>query len=217
MSPYEILSVVGVFIGLISSAIIGFFTYKNAKKTTELQEENNQRLNSEKYLDWNMVERFVDGIVQKIDYDNFEPDCIYAPGPRGAIIAELINKRLRKQKPIFVGLSFMEKDKADSMPDYEFFTKIKTRSDICIYIPDNMPIKKTDRILIIRDHSKTGRCFKQVKDNFVKRGYDIEKIRTACISYEKISNALYEDIFCIPDYFCLEISGDIWFPWGKNK
>ena len=204
------------FVVVVISMIINRNSSKKshllAEKANKLMEEANRIQAGHKYPRWYDIERYVSVIVQQMNKDGFAPTCIYATSTHHAHVAAMIGCRLFTDLniptiPIYVGISIG----SSTVKPRKGYDVLKLGDWGNIFIPMNLPIIKSDRILIVRAHFGSGIGVSPVIDYFSKK-YNINKdnLKTACIAYPN-------DIpFNPPDYSCLAISGDIWFPWGKN-
>jgi len=202
-------AIISVIIAIISSVK----NNKSAKKANELQEESNRIQAGQRFLGWNDIERYVRGILHKMNDDGFVPTCIFATSIGSSIVASMIAKRLVNEPdtsiPIFSGMLIGRKKEDEEIITYEGFDVSELAKRGFLLIPKDLPIRNSDQILIVRDHSGSGICFDILIKYFGNKNVKKNNIRTACIAY----NA--ETRYIVPDYSCFE-TDKIWFPWGKN-
>ena len=192
-------------------------TYELQKRNNELQEANNELQReynliqaSERFLNWNDVEKYVRAIVKMIQDETFIPNCIVACFERDAIVATMINQALNYDIPIYICM--LKYAKGDDIPQLDGFTAIylsqhNDMEKVYVLIQEKLP--EEEKILLVRDHTGSGICFgeltKHLKSNCKIKE---ENIKTACIAYSDATRNT-------PDYCCFK-SNSIYFPWGKN-
>jgi len=221
MKPIEMTILAISCIAAIISVVIAYRASKKqeqlqeqanemAKRANEIQEENNRIQASEKLLGWHDVEKYVNVIIQKMEDDGFVPDFIYAPIRGSAIVASMICHNMKRRVPIFVGMGIAKWQEKKEPTREGYITKKLSEQGDYVFVQENLPVKSTDRMLIVRDHSGSGVCFSTIQEHFSEfYGLQKENVKKACISY-------VESRFNPPDYFC-RTANDIWFPWGKNQ
>ena len=201
---------ISVIVAIFSAVMVWLASRKShrlANKANQLQEENNRILASEKYLNWYDIENYASAIVQKMKKDKFMPNYIIASvNSRDAILAGFICQKLHKELPIIVGITNLKNEISNN----ECYDKINRIGPHYILVHKNLPIKESDKILIVRDHSNSGICFNNII-NFFKTEYKLNSnnIKTACIAYSENFR------FNKPNYSCL-LTSKIYFPWGEN-
>ena len=190
-----------------------------AKHANELYEENNRILQNQKFLGWSDVERYIDVIVQQMNNNEFAPDYIYVISAREANVGNMIAQRLAVINPylrVYTGLRIPESKVKENNCD-EYYDKRKHTSWGYIFLPKYMSIGKTEKVLIVDDCSVTGACFDLLVVYF-KEMFNLEQenIKTASIACFNSDDMIIRERYNKPDYFCLKVKDEIWFPWGKN-
>jgi len=183
-----------------------------SERANDLQAENNRIQASEKFLEWHEIDKYINALIQQMEDNNFHPDCIYAPFRRDSFMASMIGNKLKENVPIFVGLLFHSQDTKPGRKGFSATYLVSRRiRKAHISFQDLLPIESTDKLLIIRDYSSSGVCFDTVIKHFMDTyRLNPENVKTSCIAFK--SGGRYDN----PDYYCLEVDHDMWFPWGKS-
>ena len=184
----------------------------SSETSNKLQEELVRIQAGERFLNWHDIEKYISVILQKMKEDNFVPDCIVTPAKRDSIVAFLLSQAFHETVPIYLCM-LVHKENSEDLNfegfDVHLLSQDRVSARVYMYVQQSLPVKSSDKILIVRDHTASGISSKILSDNFISK-YKVkpENIKVACI-------ACSEGTRHMPNYFCFH-SNKIWFPWGKN-
>jgi hypoxanthine phosphoribosyltransferase len=136
---------------------------------------------------------------------------ILAPGPRGAIIAELIVQRFNRNIPALIGISYMEFT-LKSMPSITNYFPFPISKGWQIYIPKTVLDYKDRRILVVDDFCLTGEFFEVLRTFLMDQGFIAGNVKVFCAVITEVTKSANR----APEYYHM-VTGDdnFYFPWGK--
>ena len=140
-----------------------------------------------------MIEEFVGSLANQIKKSGYAPDYLVGITTGGLVPLGLLSKELDINRIITVSASSYEKDKQGELT--------------ILYLPEiDLKHKK---LLLIDEIAETGLTLKQISAAVVSKYQPLE-LKTATIAVSKGRCKFY------PDFFALEESGWLVFPWEKK-
>jgi hypoxanthine phosphoribosyltransferase len=161
-------------------------------------------------LDWPRFRSTVADLAKSVDRSGFVPDFILALSDRGAIVAHLVARELRKQVPIIV-LGYL--DGPESKLDLPGHKKL-TRSKNVFYLPEALRETKTLKVLLVDDFVMSGDGMACIKEELLAIGYPPEHLVSGAVVATRIAIANKKG----PDHYGRETRDfDFYFPWGRAQ
>lgn len=196
---------------MTETIIFGFLSALSLLFTWYFGKLSNDLVRQQKSLTWNQLHLVAEATCFNLKRNNFEPDIILAPGPRGAILAELILGKFNRAMPALVGISLKDSS-ASSMPTINDFISIAINQEWNIYIPSPLRDFYDKNVLIVDDFCLTGAFFDNLKSEMLRMGFNADKIKVFCAVITKVAQNGHRT----PDYYHLVTEDDDFeFPWGK--
>lgn len=164
----------------------------------------------ERDLDWPRFRSAASDLARSIDRSDFMPDVILALSERGAMVAHLVARELRRQVPI-VTVAYLGRPDGDlDLPGYEPIRGTKA----VVFLPERLVELRGKRLLLLDDFVMSGDGLRTVIATLVAQGHDPKDLRSGAVVATKISIASKKG----PDYHGRETTGfDFYFPWGRAE
>jgi len=166
-----------------------------------------------KTIAWEDLQKAARHLASKIKNEDFIPDLIIAPGPRGGIVAELVAQQFTMPPHILVGTTVRAKD-ADSWRTPITFVEFPSVK-WSVFFPEQVTeLCPGSKILLIDDYARTGESITLISDWLASCGNDNTNIKTATVAVSEIAIDNQRD----PDHHWKRVdSSDFSFPWGAAK
>lgn len=193
-----------ILFGIIGAAGVGASIYYG-KKSIELER-------SRISLDFEDLTIASSDTADYLKGENFQPDIIYTPGSKSAILAELISQKFTHEPIVIVG-SLEWKDTGLNQIEVAN-SKVFESNKWKIIIPEIL-FSNTDRkILVVDDIAMSGyglfEIVKILKDN----GFNEDNVKTSTLVCTSVAIASKKS----PNYYWRKTDGTIfYFPWGKTR
>lgn len=196
------LNVVSLSIGAVGIIATTYFGYENYRI--------NRKLRS---LDWKDVVLGARDLASEIRKE-FKPDLIYAPDPRGGIVAFLIRDSLGSFVPVLAGATFW-KSEFGSVPAWEGFIVAETNKVHLMVPKASVGGEESAKLLIVDDLAMSGDGLNEIISLFVREfGFDRANIKTCTL----IASETAIKTGKAPDYFWRQAASyDFFFPWGRAR
>lgn len=172
-------------------------------------------LNNNLYINWNILEKYLDLIIENIKEQNIKFDAVVGIKSGGAILSDYISNKLNiKNYKIKISQEKYNCNKQsinsiNDIIDSHILKKKKNKDNyiICEEIKDNIEGKN---IILIDEMISTGNTLIQSK-KYLLNNKKVKYIYPVCISFTK-DKYLYDD----PIIYITNDSTDIW-PWGYDN
>ena len=177
-----LIAMVGVVLGGLLTWIIGKYQSKSHRKEL-LKELQNAVLNRE-HVSVNEEFLMTQLLAEKIQYDNFKPDVIFAICPGGAMIAEWLSRRFlgNCSKPIPVQLLYMRPEQKNTSVETNMVEVDKELTTI------SSVLSKSSKILLVNDISRGGHTLYSACE-FLEEKFPEGNIRSATLITHQDANA----------------------------
>lgn len=197
----NIISVVGFIIGLI-----GFYlTIDSLKKNKAL-----------KSVSWNEIQNATRFIWKKLKGDNFVPDIIISPDPKGGIIAHILAEYYDNKVIILIGYAELSRNNSSGLVSDDNFTVISTNK-WKVRLPtavESIKPKEKIKILIVDDFVLSGDFNKHMYESLITLGYNRTNIKDCCVAVTQVAISAKKE----PKYYWkIVLDSDFDFPWGKAE
>lgn len=164
----------------------------------------------ERDLDWPRFRSAASDLARSIDRSDFMPEAILALSDRGAIVAHLVARELRRQVPIITVAYLGRPDETTDLPGHEAIRGTKA----VLFLPNGITELSGRRLLLLDDFVMSGDGLRAVIGTLLEKGYDRENIRSGAVVATKISIVSKKG----PDFVGRETKGfDFYFPWGRAE
>jgi hypoxanthine phosphoribosyltransferase len=164
----------------------------------------------ERDLDWPRFRSAASDLARSIDRSDFMPEVILALSDRGAIVAHLVARELRRQVPIVTVGYLGRSDARAEIPGFEAIRGPKA----VLFLPDGIAELSGNRLLLLDDFVMSGDGLREVIRALLDKGFNRQDIRSGAVVATKLSIVSKKG----PDYFGRETKGfDFYFPWGKAE
>jgi hypoxanthine phosphoribosyltransferase len=161
-------------------------------------------------LDWPRFTSATADLARSIDRSDFMPDLILALSERGAMVAHLVARELRRQVPILTLAYLGRPDDRASIPGHESLRGSKAVS----FLPDRIGDLGDQRILLIDDFVMSGDGLARVRRALLARGFEPDRLRSGAVIATRLSIANKKG----PDFYARETNDfDFHFPWGRAE
>ena len=164
----------------------------------------------ERDLDWPRFRSATADLARAIDRSTFMPDVILALSERGAMVAHLVARELRRQVPI-VTVGYLSKPDDDAeVPGYVALRGAKA----VVFLPERLTELRDRHILLLDDFVMSGDGLRTITAALIAEGFQPGRIRTGAVVATELANVSKKG----PDYYARETKGlDFYFPWGKAE
>lgn len=190
------------FLGL--TTVIGFGL---AIWQTLRAEQLNRR---ERDLDWPRFRSATSDLARSIDRSDFMPDVILALSERGAIVAHLVARELRRQVPILTVAYLSNPDDGAELAGYEPLRGTKAVT----FLPASLGDLRERRLLLLDDFVMSGDGLARVMEALASKGFDRKRVRSGAVVATKLAIASKKG----PDFWARESRDfDFYFPWGRAE
>ncbi|HCU96717.1 MAG TPA: hypothetical protein DHU96_29960 [Actinobacteria bacterium] len=160
-------------------------------------------------LDWPRFRSAASDLARSVDRSGFMPDFILALSDRGAIVANLVARELRRQIPI-ITVGYL--DQADPISVPGFLTLCGTKATTLL--PEGLRDLGGKKILLLDDFVMSGDGLSRVRSQLLEYGFPQESIRSGSVVATRLCLANKKG----PDFFAREARDfDFFFPWGRAK
>jgi hypoxanthine phosphoribosyltransferase len=164
----------------------------------------------QKDLDWPRFRSATSDLARAIDRSDFMPDAIVALSERGAMVAHLVARELRRQVPIITVAYLNKPGTSMDLPGYEPLRGTKST----IFLPEKLCELKDRRVLLVDDFVMSGDGLARVRATLLSWGFDPQQIRTGAVVATKLAVVNKKG----PDYLVREVKDfDFYFPWGQAE
>lgn len=199
------MSIVSELIGIAGTAagVWGVILTINSNK-------KNKKL---KAVTWSDIHSATKFFWKNLKKQNFKPDFIISPGPKGGIIAQLIEDFYDDEIPILSG--FLERKKPKSINVENDLIISTSKWNVHMPISLNTFEKKDEiKLLIVDDFAMSGDFLYSFKDKLVELGYLEENIFSCVVAVTKVAL----DANKRPSYYWKIVDDkEFYFPWGKAE
>jgi hypoxanthine phosphoribosyltransferase len=191
-----------VFLGL--TTVVGFGL---ALWQTLRAEQLNRR---QRDLDWPRFRSATSDLARFIDRSDFMPDIILALSDRGAMVAHLVARELRRQVPILTAAYL---DRPDPGLDLAGYITLRGAKSV-VFLPEKISEFSQSRLLLVDDFVMSGDGLAKVIATLLTLGFERERIRSGAVMATKLSIVSKKG----PDYWGRETRDfDFYFPWGRAQ
>ncbi|MCI4066371.1 hypothetical protein MRQ36_28985 [Micromonospora sp. R77] len=161
-------------------------------------------------LQWPQFRGAVSDLARSIDRSDFIPEVIVALSDRGAMVAHLVVRELRKQLPIItVGYLGSSADSVE-LPGYKALAGAKSS----VYLPDRLAELNHRRVLLVDDFVMSGDGLIRARSEMFSSGFTAERVRSASVVATRLSIVNKKG----PDFYAREVRDfDFRFPWGRAE
>lgn len=175
--------------------------------------KSNQKEKKLKSISWSEILNATKLFYTSLKKKNFKPDLIISPGPKGAIVGQLVKDYYNDNILQIVGtLQEVGSQKFELENSYSFGT---TKWDI--YFPSTLvELQEKDKlkVLIVDDFVSSGDFIYYMKQNLVSLGYKADNITVCALAVTSVAFSSNKK----PDYYWKKVDNDNFiFPWGKAK
>jgi hypoxanthine phosphoribosyltransferase len=161
-------------------------------------------------LDWPRFRSATSDLARSIDRSDFMPDVILALSERGAMVAHLVARELRRQVPIITVAYLGRSDDSLDLPGYQPLRGTKAVT----FLPQKLGELKDRRVLLLDDFVMSGDGLANVVGAMLASGFEAKRIRSGAVVATKLSIASKKG----PDYWARETRDfDFYFPWGRAE
>lgn len=174
----------------------------------ELSDTISFRLKGKKRLTWKSIEKGLDGLMEEMRSDGFQPEIIISVAGSGGIMANWLYKSRNRSIQKFVVLQEPQTNRWASAPAGHVSIE-GTRW--VIHIPNFLKaLVKDKRVLILDSGYASGETAEAIKSYL--KDQRPESVKYACLVYVKPVGVQPNK----PDYFAMRLeSSNFWYPWGK--
>ncbi|WCN83810.1 phosphoribosyltransferase [Micromonospora sp. LH3U1] len=164
----------------------------------------------ERDLDWPRFRSTTSDLARSIDRSDFMPEVILALSERGAMVAHLVARELRRQVPIVTVAYLGRPDGNADIPGYEAIHGTKA----VLFLPERIGELQGRRLLLLDDFVMSGDGLHATIAALLGKGFDRQDIRSGAVVATKLSIVSKKG----PDYFGREARNfDFYFPWGRAE
>lgn len=164
----------------------------------------------ERDLDWPRFRSAASDLARSVDRSDFMPDIILALSERGAMVAHLVARELRRQVPILTVAYLSRPDPSVEIPGYEALHRTKA----VIFIPEQLAGLRDRRLLLLDDFVMSGDGLDAIVALLLAQGFKRRDIRSGSVVATKLAIASKKG----PDYYGREVRDfDFYFPWGRAE
>lgn len=161
-------------------------------------------------LDWPRFRSATSDLARAIDRSDFAPDVILALSDRGAIVAHLVARELRRQPPIVTVAYLSGPSTTSDLPGYTTLRGSKATT----FLPEKIGDLRTQRILLLDDFVMSGDGLARIQETLHAHGFEQDRIRTGAVVSTRLSIANKKG----PDFYAREVRDfDFYFPWGRAE
>jgi len=196
--------VLTILFGLIGAAGVGASVYYG-KKSSALQRAKIS-------LDFEDLSAATADIADFIKRNKFQPDIIYTPGAKSAILAELLSQKFTHEPLVIVGsLEWKDSGLCElNQGQSSIIESNKWR----IFIPDHLIQNSDKKLLIVDDITMSGDGLNEIISTLTKAGFEKANIKSSTLVCTSVAIASKK----APDYYWKKTEGTIfYFPWGKTR
>lgn len=193
-----------IFFGLVGFAGVGASVYYG-NKSSELEK-------SKVSLDFEDLSSACSDIADFLKGKSFEPDIVYTPGAKSAILAELISQKFTHEPLVIVGcVEWKESGLSQfNIGHAEEISNNKWR----LLVPELLIANSDKKILLVDDITMSGDGLTAIISILKKHGFKNENLQTATLVCTSVAIASKK----APDYFWKQTEGTtFYFPWGKTR
>jgi len=138
------------------------------------------------------------------------PDTILALSERGAMVAHLVARELRRQVPIITVAYLSRPDDSLDIPGYEALRGTKN----VVFLPERLVDLRGRNLLLLDDFVMSGDGLNTIIAALLAQGLRRQDIRSGSVVATKLSIASKKG----PDYYGREVRDfDFHFPWGRAE
>lgn len=161
-------------------------------------------------LDWPRFRNAASDLARSVDRSGFMPDLILAISDRGAIVAHLVARELRRQIPIITVGYLDSPNDHFVMPGFAALTGTKTTA----FLPEALQELHDRKVLLVDDFVMSGDGLMRVTSQLLKYGFEADRIKTGAVVATRLAIANRKG----PNYFAREARDyDFFFPWGRAR
>src|SRR5258708_28383879 len=159
-------------------------------------------------LDWPRFRNAASDLARSVDRSGFMPDFLLAISDRGAIVAHLVARELRRQIPIITVGYLDEPNDHFVMPGFATLTGTKTTA----FLPEAVQALHDRKALLVDDFGMSGDGLMRVPTQLLKYGFEADRVRTGAVVATRLSIANRKG----PNFFAREARDyDFFFPCGR--